>query len=71
MISATIAFRSVDRPHLTLDEDDVFLCPDCEDEGSAEYARVSAEWGECATCRGFRVLHGFSHGAYGLPVEVV
>lgn len=70
MIAGAIIFRSVDRPELVLEEDDVSLCLDCEDEGAAEYARVSATWGECATCRGYRIIHGLTTGGHGLPAEL-
>ena len=63
-----VAFRSVDRPELVLEEDDVSLCPDCGHEGSREYAANSAEWGDCSTCRGYRILHGLGPGGFGLPV---
>jgi hypothetical protein len=68
--TTAIRFLSVDRPELVLDEDDVFLCPDCEAEGSAEYARVSATWGECSTCQGWRIIHGLTSGGRGLPVTI-
>lgn len=48
-----VVFRSVDRPHLRLEEDDVFAC-ECEGHG-------------CSDCRGHYLLHGFD-GTRGLPV---
>jgi len=50
-----VIYRSVDRPDLTLEEDDVFAC-ECAGQG-------------CPDCRGHYVLHGFD-GTRGLPVVV-
>jgi len=63
-----VVFRSVDRPELVLDEDDVALCDSCGDQSTTEYAAATREWGDCACCRGYRIVHGYTHGGRGLPV---
>lgn len=53
-------FRSVERPELVLEEDDVALCDEC----------CGLDSDGCPTCRGHRILHGYSQGGRGLPVVV-
>jgi hypothetical protein len=56
--TTAIRFRSVDRPHLTLDPmDDVWPCDTCQGMDSDG----------CPDCRGHRLIHGYVHGR-GLPV---
>lgn len=56
-----VPFRSVERPELVLEEDDVFVC-DCVEYG----------WDpdRCPDCKGHRILHGYTQGGRGLPVEL-
>jgi len=71
MMVARELYRSVKRPHLTLEHDDVFECDDCNGYGET-YQR--SKWGDtyatpCATCNGYGLLHGWS-GPEALPAAV-
>ena len=44
MATNAIAFRSIDRPHLTLTEGDVSLCDSCGEQGAAEYVSLTEEF---------------------------
>jgi len=71
MTAATaIRFRSVDRPELVLTEDDVSLCDACGNLSTAENEAATREFGPCATCQDYRLVHGYTQGGRGLPVEV-
>ena len=54
-----IVFRSIDRPELALEEDDVALCDTCD-----------ADDATCHVCRGYGLVHGYDSHGLGLPVVV-
>lgn len=68
-----VTFRSIDRPEVGfLGPDDVFLCDECGTMTGAEYERDLARFGhQCLTCRGYRIVHGYSYSGCGYPVVLV
>lgn len=68
-----VVFRSLDRPEVGLmGPDDVEGCEDCFDLTNAEYrAAVEHHGHHCLTCRGYRLVHGYSWTGRGYPVVLV
>ena len=64
-----LLFRAVDRPELgPMGPEDVELCCECGHMSAAEYEDALSRFGhECLTCRGFRLVHGYTTSGRGYP----